>query len=202
MLTSSPTLSELIKNLSSLKATMAALNDALASDPTNNDLNETKGNLEEAINLTRELIESTSIEKLKHLEKSVTSDQIMERKLKYEPPVLQMNTLPSEVQQQMTECRGLQAILGNAPAEWAIGQDVEARWSGDSNFHGARVMAATVDYHFLVEFEDYGHTEILSKDDLRKTQTIGSDGYKPTQAPIRRRVDEGALIHKDHLKNF
>lgn len=106
----------------------------------------------------------------------------------FDAPQIDFKNLGEDVARQMRQRQGLLAIQGKGPAQWSIGLLVEvrwcpldegpslratatdasaelpqAKWPQDSQFYSAKIVAATPDHHFLVEFEGYGDQEILTK---------------------------------------
>merc|ERR1712039_507155 len=161
-----------------------------------NDL-ETQKNIEEIINLTEDLINSILKNRINSSESDVLSIVNKQSELIYEPPKLDISTLPPEVDQQIRDRQASQSILGHAPAWCAIGQTVEARWPQDGHFYCAKIIAATKDFYFLVEYLTFKEQELLKKDDVHKTQNRSIECYKPTQPPKKWKMDEIFSMSKE-----
>lgn len=83
-----------------------------------------------------------------------------------------------------------------------FGSSQQAKFNEDGQFYPAKVLAASPDYHFLVEFEGYGDKQVVSQAEIRQMKQGEDAGYKPTQAPKRRRVEENTELPTEIPKHL
>lgn len=76
------------------------------------------------------------------------------------PPELSApSMLPASVADQIRKAQIKAALLGQAPAVWAIGAPCQAVWSADGKFYNAIVDSVNEAGAFMVAFEGYGDKE-------------------------------------------
>ncbi len=78
------------------------------------------------------------------------------------------STLPPTVAHQIKLAQQRAALAGHGSAAWAIGADVQAKYSGDGLWYDASVTGVNDEGNFIVTFAAYGVQEVVLRHDIRQ----------------------------------
>lgn len=78
------------------------------------------------------------------------------------------STLPPTVAQQIKLAQQRAALAGHGSAAWAIGAEVQAKYSGDGLWYDASVTGVNEEGNFIVTFTAYGIQEVVLRHDIRQ----------------------------------
>ncbi|CAD7705113.1 unnamed protein product [Ostreobium quekettii] len=109
------------------------------------------------------------------------------------PSVKLPSTLPASVAEQIRRAQVKAALLGQAPPAWAVGAECQAVYSGDGQWYDAAIQSVTAGGEFVVVFEGYGNSEEVDPKQVRPRPDI-QEVYKGVAAPKRKRVEDEPVI--------
>lgn len=71
----------------------------------------------------------------------------------------QLAVLPSAVADQIRRAQVKAALLGQAPAAWAVGAKCQALYGDDGQYYDATVDSVSPSGNFLIVYDGYGNKE-------------------------------------------
>ena len=131
------------------------------------------------MNLTKELLAETQQQ-----EHAATTSAAQEATPQPQPS---SSTLPPTVAQQIKVAQQRAALAGHGSAAWAIGAEIQAKYSGDGLWYDASVTGVNEEGNFIVTFTAYGIQEVVLRHDIRQKAGVVQAGgaavadYKGTQ---------------------
>lgn len=143
------------------------------------------------IHLTNELLEAASEDTTAkgpgQLSQAGSAKQIVAA-ITEAPEVKVPSVLPPQIKAQIRTAQQRAALAGHAPAEWAIGSQIQAKFSGDGTWYDATVTGISASGKFIVTYSAYQTQEEVGIDDVRNIeeqyQTTPSESeYKGVSAP-------------------
>lgn len=103
--------------------------------------------------------------------------------------------LPGNVAEQIKKAQQRSALMGQAPAGWAVGGECLAYYANDSQWYPAVVEAVTEDGKFVVLYDGYGNKEELVPESVRpRAEEAQEEVYKGVAAPKRKRVEDEPMV--------
>lgn len=104
------------------------------------------------------------------------------------PEVKVPSVLPPQIKDQIRIAQQRAALAGHAPVEWAIGAQVQAKFSGDGTWYDAVVTAISTAGRFIVTYSAYGTQDEVGIEDVRNIEEQyqtkdGNTEYKGLSAP-------------------
>jgi survival-of-motor-neuron-related-splicing factor 30 len=88
------------------------------------------------------------------------------------------STLPPTVAQQIKLAQQRAALAGHGSAAWAIGAEIQAKYSGDGMWYDASVTGVNEEGNFIVTFTAYNIQEVVLRHDIRQKAAGGAAEYK------------------------
>ena len=86
------------------------------------------------------------------------------------------STLPPTVAQQIKLAQQRAALAGHGSPEWALGAEVQAKYSGDGLWYDATITGVDDDGNFIVTFNAYGIQEVVLRHDIRQNAALVQAG--------------------------
>ncbi|KAI8110902.1 hypothetical protein M9434_004476 [Picochlorum sp. BPE23] len=181
---------QLEKNLSEYKEQLKEVEQLLLDDPDNSEYKEIYSGLQEVIQLTQELRQASV-----HVEDKAGPGQLQKvpvAAITEAPEVKVPSVLPPQIKDQIRIAQQRAALAGQAPAEWAIGAQVQARYGGDGLWYDSEVIAISTSGKFIVKYTNHDTQDEVDVEDLRTfDQQHGQDQeYKGVAAPKRNSVKD------------
>ena len=112
------------------------------------------------------------------------------------PEVRVPSVLPPQIKDQIRIAQRRAALAGHAPAEWAIGSQIQAKFSGDGVWYDAEVTAISTSGKLIVKYTNFGTQDEVELTDIRniEDQFEGTNHeYKGVTAPKRNTVKDNSL---------
>ncbi len=106
------------------------------------------------------------------------------------PEVKVPSVLPPQIKNQIRIAQQRAALAGQAPAEWAIGAEVQARYAGDGVWYDSEVIAISTSGKFIVKYTKHDTQDEVDVEDLRTFDQQRGEEYKGVAAPKRNSVKE------------
>ncbi len=111
------------------------------------------------------------------------------------PEVRVPSALPPTVAGQIRAAQQRAALAGQAPASWAVGAPVQAVFAGDGRWYDATIVAVAPSGAFIARYDEAGAEAEVERAAVRArggggAAGAGGEGYRPVEAPKRKRVDE------------
>jgi survival-of-motor-neuron-related-splicing factor 30 len=109
------------------------------------------------------------------------------------PEVRVPSVLPPQIKDQIRIAQRRAALAGHAPAEWAIGSQIQAKFSGDGVWYDAEVTAISTSGKFIVTYTKYGTQDEVELPDIRNIEDqfeVTDHEYKGVTAPKRNTVKD------------
>lgn len=197
---------ELEGNLTEYTTQLEQVEQLLLMDPDNDELQDMYNSLAEVIQLTTELLKDAQqdhasrgleVQASKQYAGAAITAQEMAALASHmvtTPPQLQIpSILPASVAEQIRRAQIRAALLGQAPAAWAIGAKCQAVYSGDYEFYPATVQGVTPGGKFIVIFDGYEGKEELDPQYVRPPPET-NEVYKGVAAPKRKAVEDEPIV--------
>jgi survival of motor neuron-related-splicing factor 30 len=86
------------------------------------------------------------------------------------------STLPPTVAQQIKLAQQRAALAGHGSAAWAIGAEIQAKYSGDGLWYDATVTGVNGEGNFIVTFTAYNIQDTVLRHDIRQKAGVGVAG--------------------------
>ncbi|KAH7624548.1 hypothetical protein Ndes2526B_g00748 [Nannochloris sp. 'desiccata'] len=187
---------ELRTNLQEYEDQMKQVEALLLDQPENEEYQSIYGGLVQVVNLTKELLAETEQQDHDAATASASAAAPTVAAAAAAEPQPSSSTLPPTVAHQIKLAQQRAALAGHGSAAWAIGAEVQAKYSGDGLWYDASVTGVNEEGNFIVTFTAYGIQEVVLRHDIRQKAGAAQAGgaaiadYKGVDAPKRNSVNE------------
>jgi len=174
-------------DLASYQLQLQQVEAALTADPENSELLTLRTDLEQVIDLTKELITAQARENQpeSQLEENSGYEKSNEKSSEFE------SSVDPEDEYTKDEVEDIRQPIKH----WQVGEQCQALWHKDAQYHDATIEEVTTDGEVSVRFKYYSHQTTVTKLALLKAPSSGTAG--PSSSKNKK---EELAKHKEYLK--